>query len=76
MQSSNKSMAATRLGGKKAKPSLRKRVLRGTLLAAMVVVLSLLILLGIMLVPTLLAQLEGKIRLIRTLCDARKRSIW
>jgi len=61
MQSSNKSMAATRLGGKKAKPSLRKRVLRGTLLAAMVVVLSLLILLGIMLVPTLLAQLEGKI---------------
>jgi polyhydroxybutyrate depolymerase len=61
MQSSKKPMPAPRSGGEKAKPSLRKRLLRGILIAAMVVVLSLLILLGIILVPTLLAQLEGKI---------------
>jgi polyhydroxybutyrate depolymerase len=54
-------MSATRSGGEKVKPSLRKRLLSGSLLAAMVVVLALLILPGIILVPTLLAQLEGNI---------------
>jgi polyhydroxybutyrate depolymerase len=61
MRSGKKSMTVTRLGGKKEKPSLRKRLLRGTFVVAMAVVLLLLILLGIILVPTLLAQLEGKI---------------
>ncbi|HKF38291.1 MAG TPA: PHB depolymerase family esterase [Ktedonobacteraceae bacterium] len=61
MRSSKKSMTATRLGGKKAKPPLWKRLPRGAFVVAMAVVLLLLILLGILLVPTLLAQLEGKI---------------
>jgi polyhydroxybutyrate depolymerase len=61
MRSGKKSTAVTRLGGKKEKPSLRKRLLRGTFVVAMAVVLLLLILLGIILVPTLLVQLEGKI---------------
>jgi polyhydroxybutyrate depolymerase len=61
MRSGKKSTTETGLGGKQAKLSLWKRLLRGTLVVAIAVVLLLLILLGIILVPTLLAQLEGKI---------------
>jgi polyhydroxybutyrate depolymerase len=61
MRSGNKSTTGARSGGEKEKPSWRKSLLRGTFLGAMAIVLLLLILLGIMLVPTLLAQLEGKI---------------
>jgi polyhydroxybutyrate depolymerase len=61
MGSGKKSTTATGLGGKKEKPSLWKRWLRGAFVVAMAVVLLLLILLGIILVPTLLAQLEDKI---------------
>jgi len=61
MRSGKKSTAGTRLGGKNAKPSLRRRLLKGALLGTTVVVLLQLILPGIILVPTLLAQLEGKI---------------
>src|SRR5215467_14747627 len=66
MGNGKKSLPATGLGGKQAKLSLWKRLLRGTLVVAIAVVLLLLILLGIILVPTLLAQLEGKIS-VRTL---------
>src|SRR5215469_9451468 len=61
MRSGKKSTTAKGLGGKKEKPSLMKKVLRGTFVGVMAVILLLLILLGIVLVPTLLAQLEGKI---------------
>jgi polyhydroxybutyrate depolymerase len=61
MGSGKKSTTATGLGGKQAKPSLWKRLLKGAFVVAIAVVLLLLILLGIILVPTLLAQLEGKI---------------
>src|SRR5215469_17709937 len=66
MRSGKKSTTAKGLGGKKEKPSLMKKVLRGTFVGVMTVILLLLILLGIVLVPTLLAQLEGKIS-VRTL---------